>query len=95
MPKFKKGQSGNPGGRPQGRTEFARLARKHAPECLERLMHWVRSTKGAASVRAAQLVLERAFGPSPTAEEAAMISGDEGKTSTFGVVFVKPKEQAD
>jgi hypothetical protein len=97
MPKFRKGVSGNPGGRPRGYRDFALLARQHAPEALERLMHWVRSNKETASVSAARAVIERGYGRPPTMEEAAaLIPSDNDKApSTFKVVFVTPSRRGE
>ncbi len=40
---FKKGQSGNPGGRPKQEHEVVQLARKHGPEAIKRLAYWLKS----------------------------------------------------
>ena len=59
---WKKGQSGNPGGRVGVPAEVRELARKHTPEAIERLVHWMRSSDARASVSAANAILDRAFG---------------------------------
>ena len=60
---FKKGQSGNPGGRPKEHPEVKALAREYTTEAVERLAHWMRQDGDAgASVKATTTLLERAWG---------------------------------
>ena len=63
---FKRGISGNPGGRPK-RTEqvieIEALARQHAPQAMEALVKIAMSGKtDSARVAAATAILDRAFG---------------------------------
>jgi hypothetical protein len=62
---FKKGQSGNPGGRPKVEKEIKLLAKQHTQEALERLLHWMRSDDPRASVQAAIAILDRGHGKPP------------------------------
>jgi len=61
-----KGQSGNPSGRrPEGPSPEAlrKLARSHAPECLETLLEVMRRGRSdSARITAADLLLNRAYG---------------------------------
>lgn len=63
--RFQKGQSGNPGGRATKTPELREveaLAREASTMAIERLVHWAKSRNPAASVKACQVILERAFG---------------------------------
>jgi hypothetical protein len=62
MMPFKKGQSGNPGGRVGVPAEVRDLARQHSTEAIERLIHWMKSDDGRISVAAANALLDRGFG---------------------------------
>jgi hypothetical protein len=66
---FKKGQSGNPGGRPKMPPEIRALAREHSTLAIERLVHWAKSDDPAVSAFAASVLLERAGGKVRTAAE--------------------------
>ncbi len=60
---FKKGQSGNPGGRPAGSQEVRELARTYTAEAIECLAQWMRQNKHpSASVAAANAILDRGWG---------------------------------
>jgi hypothetical protein len=59
---FKKGQSGNPGGRVGVPAEVLDLARQHSTEAIERLIHWMKSDDGRISVAAANALLDRGYG---------------------------------
>ena len=60
--RFKKGQSGNPGGRPKELEEVKELARAYTVDAIERLAFWMRSNDPKASVAAANALLDRAWG---------------------------------
>lgn len=59
---FKKGQSGNPGGRPKEVENIKELAREYSAEAIKRLVSWMRSKNPRASVLAANALLDRGYG---------------------------------
>ena len=64
---FKKGQSGNPGGRPKVIAEVKELARAHTAEAIETLASIMTDPKAvpAARVSAANALLDRGYGKPP------------------------------
>jgi hypothetical protein len=109
--KWVKGVSGNPSGLrkdgqprakrkpkpPNGlsRKEMVELCSSHSKEMVERLLFWARSKNARMSVRAAQLIIERAHGAPPTREETRLIlDGGKGEDK-IEVVFVTPQPQPD
>ena len=73
---FKKGQSGNPGGRPKVIAEIKELAREHTGKAVETLVSIMTNPKAAAAARvsAANALLDRGYGKPPqhvTGEVAA------------------------
>ncbi len=80
---FKKGKSGNPGGRPRDVGAVKEAAAAHTLEAIERLAYWMRSTNPKASVAAANALLDRAWGK-PTQP----LSGDDGKPLVQPIIHV-------
>ena len=85
---FKPGQSGNPGGRPKGLTEFRIAARAHSDEALRRLVGLMRGRNpdplASARLRAIREILDRAWGK-PSQElyvQGAMAAVDVTNDST-------------
>ena len=73
---WKPGQSGNPGGRPKAVGHVRDLAREHTKEAIETLVDIMRNgDKDVARARAAEVLLDRAWGRAPQAME---ISGPQG-----------------
>jgi hypothetical protein len=62
--RFKKGQSGNPGGRPKIFTEVKQAAREHTEAAIETLVGVVNNEEAptAARVAAANAILDRGWG---------------------------------
>lgn len=71
-PGWKKGQSGNPGGRAKGVRDVIAAARTHTAEAIETLVKWMRSDEARASVAAATVMLDRGWGK---AAQSLKISG--------------------
>jgi len=59
---WKKGQSGNPGGRPKVAAEVKELARQHGVEAIETLIRLMHSKNEAVAIRAAEALLARRSG---------------------------------
>lgn len=70
---FKKGKSGNPGGRPKENPEIKELARSYTAEAIERLAFWMRGADAAASVKASTTLLERAWGKPEAKTEMELV----------------------
>jgi hypothetical protein len=74
---FKKGQSGNPGGRPKVVAEVKELARAHTGEAIKTLVSIMTDPKStpAARVSAANALLDRGYGKPPQHQH---ITGEDG-----------------
>jgi hypothetical protein len=73
--RLKKGQSGNPGGRPKLEGEIRALAQKHGKPAIERLVELMASKNERVAVAAAQVILDRGYGKPP---QALQIDGELG-----------------
>jgi hypothetical protein len=68
LTKWKKGQSGNPNGRPKGFDEMRKKAQAYSPEAIERLVEIMRNKKaGNQAIKACEILLDRAWGRVPFA----------------------------
>lgn len=92
--RFKKGESGNPGGRKRGDAAVTELARKHAPEMLRVLVEIARDKKAAVNSRvaAASQVLDRAYG---RPRQALEHSGPDGQQLPAGIMVTLVKPEGD
>jgi hypothetical protein len=59
---FKKGESGNPGGRPKLPAEMREMFQAKAPEAFEVLTRHLHSPDPRISITAASAILDRAYG---------------------------------
>ena len=96
MAKFQKGQSENPGGRPQALREVEELARAQTIDALKTLetIHKNPKAPPAARVAAANALLDRGWGK---ARQALEMGGLEGSpiAQKLTIEFVRPKSQPD
>ncbi len=66
---FKKGQSGNPGGRPKEVAEVKAAARSHGLAAIDKLVELMNGDDKRIAVAAAQALLDRGYGkPSQSME---------------------------
>ena len=88
---FKKGQSGNPGGRPKTAEKVRLLAQEHSPEAIETLVKIMRNGKpDAARVMAADKILDRACGRAPQAH-----TGGDGEEPIIVRIVYPPREEKE
>ena len=69
---FKKGQSGNPGGRPKAEKEVVEAARAAGPRCVEVLVDLLDHNDSRVRMAAAEQLLNRGFGKPKAQIEAEM-----------------------
>jgi len=101
MSRFKKGQSGNPGGKPKELKEIQLEARKLSPTALKTLAHISEHGKSeSARIEASKAILDRAFGRPPQALEHSGPDGgpmqledvtDDQRSKALKAFFVKTK----
>ena len=83
---YKKGQSGNPGGRPKSEVQVRELAQKYGPKAIEILARLMtEAEKDGDRVKAASAILDRAYGK-PHQATSTEIKG-ELKNAGFTVVI--------
>jgi hypothetical protein len=88
---FKKGQSGNPSGRPKQDPAIRELARIHSVRAMERAVELIESKDENVALKAVNTVLDRAYG-----KPSQPIDGDgEGGPVNMSVTvkFIKPTKE--
>lgn len=93
---FKKGQSGNPGGRVKSDLDIRKMAQNWTAECLQVLADIAMDPKATAASRvtAATALLDRGHGR----PHQAIVGADGGAlqlNGKFEVVFVQPDNKED
>jgi len=84
---FKKGQSGNPGGRPKEVAEVRKLAQEHGPAAIDRLAKLMKSDNERTAVAACEALLNRGYGRPP---QSVTLAGEYDGPPIQGVVrFVR------
>jgi len=71
---FKKGQSGNPSGRPKVVGQIRDIAREHGPAAFQRIIQLMASKDERVALAASQEVLNRAYG-----KPAQALTGEDGE----------------
>lgn len=81
---FKKGQSGNPGGRSKAEFDLIALAKKHAPQAFNNILAIANADHPdiKTKMRANEIVMDRAYGKAP---QAVNVSGELSHTVTVKV----------
>src|SRR5262245_25567848 len=97
MPRFQKGQSGNPGGRPKVVGEVQELARKHTAEAVATLVRIMRDKKAPAAAQAvaANSILDRGYGRPPQSLEAKINRGSIREMTDQELMLIAASDEPD
>lgn len=86
---FKKGQSGNPAGRPKAATDIVKIARDNSDKALKRLVKLIDSEEERVALAAAMAVLDRAVGkPAQTVAHATKDVKDIAELTTAELISI-------
>lgn len=91
MARFEKGQSGNPSGRPkqtQAELDFIRSCREKVPAALDKLMVLLDSESESVALRAAQILIERAYGRPRQEIDMTTYQDDMPKPPEIHITFI-------
>jgi Family of unknown function (DUF5681) len=97
MPKFQKGQSGNPGGRPKVVGEVQELAREHTAESISTLVEIMRNKKAPPAARAvaANSILDRGYGRPAQTLEASIRRGSIREMTDEELMAIASSDEPD
>jgi hypothetical protein len=90
---WKKGQSGNPGGRPKRSSEVRDLARQHGREAIRKLVAIMRDEKAPVREQrgAAEALLDRGYGRVVPATDMSLLVNNAGRNDDGGEVVIEVK----
>lgn len=88
---WRKGTSGNPGGRPKVAGEVRELARQHGPAAIQRLVGLMHSKNEGVAVRDCEALLDRGYGR--TVQGVELSAGT--ASARFRVEFVSTPKRED
>lgn len=89
---WKKGQSGNPKGRPPGNAVLKEMAQTHGEAAIARLVYWLASPDPTASINAAKALLDRGYGKP---HQAVEVSGADGGPIKVSAAIDRPPPAKD
>lgn len=95
MAKFKKGESGNPGGRPKMSDEARQAFEDMEPEALAELRKLLKSKSEPVRLDAIEVVLERRLGKVVQQTDNTHSTPDGKPVRTLLVEFVDPDDESE